>query len=317
VREASQFDLAEQKEQAGSLAQGAADVWNIAGKPGDFRVLEVEKKGELHARLIYAPPEKEEEQRLTRPGDPAAIEFLPVASRSGRLRFAVVLGRTGRYQLQLLARSPASYKMTLGDPSLPIATGREVAGTLPVGGTAFYSFHATPGQLLQAGLTTQSFVPLLRLYDAHGARVASSEDSDALVGRVTHMVLNEGIYRLQVSSVGDGGGGDFRQSLNDATVEEVTVGGRGKGTLQPGATDFRAFDGKEGQVVFLNIRSSSFEPSVSVRGPDGVVLAVDDKGSAAAGSLFALKLPKAGRYTIWISSRRGAGDYAVRLIDGD
>ena len=24
-----------------------------------------------------------------------------------------------------------------------------------------------------------------------------------------------------------------------------------------------------------------------------------------------------GRYTLWISSRRGAGDYTLRLIDGD
>ena len=48
-----------------------------------------------------------------------------------------------------------------------------------------------------------------------------------------------------------------------------------------------------------------------------MLLAADDKGSAATGSLLALKLPKTGRYTVWISSRRGAGDYTVRLIDGD
>ena len=46
--------------------------------------------------------------------------------------------------------------------------------------------------------------------------------------------------------------------MNDATVEELQVGGRGQGTLQPGAMDFWAFDGKEGQTVFLSVRSSSF-----------------------------------------------------------
>lgn len=69
--------------------------------------------------------------------------------------------------------------------------------------------------------------------------------------------------------------------------------------------------------MLLNVRSADFEPTVSLRGPDGVVLAADDKGHAATGSLLALKLPRAGRYTVWIASRRGAGNYSVRLIDGD
>jgi hypothetical protein len=103
-----------------------------------------------------------------------------------------------------------------------------------------------PGQLLQASLTSQKFVPLLRLYDAHGTLVSTSgDDADALVGRVTHMVVSGGTFRLQVSSIGDGGGGEFRQAIQEATVAELKVGERGRGTLQPGATDFRVFEGKE------------------------------------------------------------------------
>jgi hypothetical protein len=196
--------------------------------------------------------------------------------------------------------------------------GKDVEGDLPVGGSAFYSFRATPGQLLQAGLTSRKFVPVLRLYDARGALVAGSgEDGDGLAGRVTHMVTTGGLYRLQVSSAGDGGGGDYRQELKEAKVEELKIGDRATGTLRPGATDFRAFDGKEGQTVFLSVRSAAFEPVVSLRGPDGVLLTADNKGNAATGSLTALKLPRTGRYTVWISSRRGAGEYTVRLIDGD
>ena len=116
-----------------------------------------------------------------------------------------------------------------------------------------------------------------------------------------------GSSRLQISSAGDGG----------AYRLELKVGERGKGMLLSGATDFRAFEGQEGQTAFLSVRSTAFEPAVSLRGPDGVILAADDTGSAATGSLLALKLPKTGRYTAWIASRRGAGEYAVRLIDGD
>src|SRR5207249_6926595 len=134
---------------------------------------------------------------------------------------------------------------------------------------AFYSFQAAPGQLFQAGLASQKFVPLLRLYDGQGTLVAGSgDDADALEGRITHMVVKPGLYRLQVSSLGDGGGGDYRLALTETKLKELLVGGRGQGTVQPGAMDFWAFAGKEGQTVFLNVRSSTFEPSVSLRIPD-------------------------------------------------
>ena len=112
---------------------------------------------------------------------------------------------------------------------------------------------------------------------------------------------------MQVSSLGDGGGGDFRLALKETKLKELQVGGRGQGTVQPGATDFWAFAGKEGQTVFLSVRSAAFEPAVSVRSPDGVLLAADNKGNAATGSLFALKLPKTGRYTVvdLVASRGG------------
>ena len=131
--------------------------------------------------------------------------------------------------------------------------------------------------------------------------------------------MSSSVYRLQVSSLGDGGGGggDFRQALKETQTQGIASGRAGQGTVQPGATDFWAFSGKEGQTVFLNVRSSAFEPTVGESSPGGVPLASDDKGSAAMGSLIALKLPKTGRYTAWISSRHGAGDFTVRLVDGD
>ncbi len=318
VREARRQDLAEGKDPAGALQPGEMDVLSFQGKPGEFRVLEVEKKGDVLARLVYAPQETKSEQRIARPGDRPEIEFLPVASRGGRLRYAVVLGREGRYQLQLLAATTASYNLTVRDPSVPVARGKDVDGILPVGGAAFYSFRAVPGQILRAGLASEKFVPVLRLYDAHGSLVAGSSDAaDGPEARLTHTVVSEGVYRLQVSSLGDGGGGEFRLGLTETKPKVLQVGGRGPGTVRPGETEFWAFDGKEGQTVFLSVRSAAIDSAVSVRSPDGVLLAADDRGGAATGSLFALKLPKTGRYTVWVSSRRGAGDYTVRLIDGD
>ncbi|OWK38897.1 hypothetical protein [Fimbriiglobus ruber] len=318
IREARRFDLTEGKEQAGTLQPGELAVWSFPEKPGAFRVIEIEKKGEVLSRLIPAPAHKSQEQRIATSGSRPELTFLPVASRSGRVRYAPVFGADGRYQLQLLAQTAVTYKLTIRDPSEPIAQGKEVDGTLPVNGTAFYTFKATPGQLFRASLASRTFVPVLRLFDSQGNQVANSgDDGDALEGHISHMVVTEGLYRLQVASLGDGGGGDFRLALKETKLKELQVGGRGQGTIQPGSVDFWAFEGKEGQTVFLSVRSAVFEPAVSLRSPDGVPLAGENKGNAATGSLMAIKLPKSGRYTIWVAPQRGAGDYSARLIDGD
>jgi hypothetical protein len=318
VRAARRENLVEGKDLAGSLQQGELAVWSFPGKPGAFRLLEVEKKGAVLARLLHAPLEKPGAQPIARPGDRPEVALLPVSSRGGRVRFAAILGREGRYQLQLLAQTPAVYKLAARDPSVAIERGTEVQGNLPVGGAAFYSFQASPGQLFQASLAAQQFVPVLRLYDQHGSLVGDSgDDADGLEGRLTHMVVAEGLYRLHVASLGDGGGGAFHLALREAKLTELQLGGRGQGAVQPGATDFWAFTGKEGQTVFLSVRAAAFEPAVSLRSPDGVLLAADNKGQVATGSLLALTLPRTGRYTVGIAARRGAGEYTVRLLDGD
>jgi hypothetical protein len=318
VRDARRQDLDAGKAASSQLKQGEMDVWSFHGKPGDFRLLEVEKKGELASRLIFAPLDKKEENRLAKAGERPAIQFLPAASLGGHLRYAVLLGRKGRYQLQLVAETPASYKLKAADPTVPIDRDHEVGGNLSLGGAAYYSFKASPGQLIHASLGSRKFVPLLGLYDSHGNLIKKNDDStDDLESRITHMVVEEGLYRLRVSSLGDGGGGEFSLALRETKPKEVEVGGRGQGTLQPGRTDFWAFSGKEGKSVFLNVRSAVCAPVTSVRSPDGVELVSEDHGSFELGSLLAIKLPKTGRYTVRISSARGAGDYTVRLIDGD
>ena len=169
----------------------------------------------------------------------------------------------------------------MAGPAVPIGQDQEASGSLPVGGTAFYSFRASPGDPLHADLGSQKFVPLLRLYDVRGNLVDKNDaDTDDLESRITHMVVQAGLYRLQVSSLGDGGGGDFRLALRQTKLKELAVGGRGQGTLQPSSTDFWAFAGKEGQTIFLSVRSPVCDPVASLRSPDGVELASDDHGGA-------------------------------------
>ncbi len=317
VHPARHRDLVEGQSLKAQIKQNEIDVWSFQGNPGDFRVLEVEKQGELASRLIFAPLQTKVGNQIAGAGDLPVIQFLPVASRGNHLRFAALLGREGRYQLQLLANTPANYQVKLSDPTGPIDRNREAKDRLPIGASAFFSFQASAGQLVQANLRSPSFAPFLRLYDVRGNLVAMNDDSTNQASQITYMVREAGLYRIQVSSIGDGGGGEFRLGLQDKQLRELAIGDRGKGTLQPNATDFWAFTGKEGQTVILSVRSTTCQPALSLHSPDGVRLAGNDNAGMATDVLLSARLPKTGRYTLWISTQRGAGDYAVRLIDGD
>src|SRR5207249_913312 len=106
---------------------------------------------------IFAPLQKKTPQ-IGRAGDLPELQLKPVASRGSHLRYAALVGRGDRYQLHLLAQTSMSYTLKLRDPSVPIPFGQETAGNLPVGGSAFYSFQASPGQLVQASLHSQKFI---------------------------------------------------------------------------------------------------------------------------------------------------------------
>jgi hypothetical protein len=174
------------------------DVWSFEGKPGDFRLVTVEQQGQLDARLIYAPREEKDVERIAGRSELPEIAFLPVASKGRFLRFAALLGRQGRYQLQLATESTASYSLEMRDPTVPIAAGQDLSAALPVGGSAFYGFRAAPGQLLSASLTSDEFDPTLSLYDGRGDLIATNDDADGdLDSLITRMMAEEGSYRLE------------------------------------------------------------------------------------------------------------------------
>jgi hypothetical protein len=133
IRESHQRTLDEGKKLNVGLDQREMDVWSFEGEPGEFRLLEVNTKGQLLSRLIYAPRKKKDLQRITRARSRPEIQFMPVGSKGGRLRIAAVLGRRGRYQLhpswrRLLRPTTCTWEIP---PSLSI-TGKNSMEAFPL-----------------------------------------------------------------------------------------------------------------------------------------------------------------------------------------
>jgi hypothetical protein len=208
----------------------------------------------------------------------------------------------------------------MGDPATPISRELPLKGNLPVAATEFYSFTAAPGQVINAQVSSKTFVPLLRLFDARGTLLFTSDgrtNGDELESSISHIITREGLYRLQGSSVGDGGGGDYRIALRETKLKELAFGTREHGVIYAGSPKYWTFAGKEGQTVLLLARSEVCELEASLLSPDGVELAGESHGNPELGTLLASKLPKTGRYTVAIKSRRVDGEYSLRLFDGD
>jgi hypothetical protein len=317
VRAAVEKTLALGEPAAGRLEQQEMHIFTFQGREGEFRLVEIKREGDIVGRLIHAPVDRENRLRISSPGRPA-IQDLRTVDKGQLQQFAVMLGRDDRYQVQLISPREGSYLVTMSEPTIPINVDDRSARTLAVGGASYYRFKGTPGQLVIARLTSAQFDPFLQLYDSHGQLVADNDDGDGGIGsRIAYVVMKEQVFHLHVTSLGNGGGGDFELALSEKKPNPLVLGESSQGTLEAGATDHWSFDGKQGQTVFFNVRSTHFDPYVTVQDPDGVILGQDDNGGVDTDSLLALRLPRDGRYTVWVRSQRGQGAYLIRPVNGD
>lgn len=320
VRLADQRELPLEKQVEGKLAAGETVVWNLAGKPGDFRLIQVEKEGRMLAQFVGEHQEESVESAelaFGSSGESQDPRFVPLCNRNGRIHYAVVLQHEGKHQLQLLATTAAKYQILARDPSQPLAVEKTIAGKLPVAGAEFFTFAGIAGRRFQVRATSDHFVPVLTLFNARGELLGTSNESNENSAELSLLVLTSGACRLKVSSVGDGGGGNFQLSLTEPKVQEIAIGERATGTLAAGGTDYWSFTGKEGQTVFISARSLAFTPQLLLRNPDGLPLNTESVSNTAIGGLLAVKLAKAGRYTLAITSPQEGGTFSLRVIDGE
>ena len=80
-RAARQVDLPWPGELGRKLERGAMDVISFAGKPGDFRMVALQRSGQLSARLIFAPLEKADAEGAALDAAGPEIRLLPVSSK--------------------------------------------------------------------------------------------------------------------------------------------------------------------------------------------------------------------------------------------
>ncbi len=300
---------------ARKLTAGGVDIWTFQGTEGDFIRLRAEAEGTgVDAQLAYIPaPNSDDESD----GQEATTLFEGGAKTEGEL--VALLRKTGTYELTLAQPLGLETDYTL--TSTKNVRGWEqkapLAETLTLGGMDYYSLEGKAGELLRIEGLSEQFDIELELYNLRGEKLTSNDDGGKGRNALMTVLLSQSAkYLLKVSCYGNGGSGAYQLRRAPDPVRPLKLGERGSGTLSTDGTEIWSFTGKPSQALILSVRATDFSSSVRIFGSDGIELAARDQGDSTS-TLFALTLPLDGTYTIWVSSKSGAGKYTVRLIEAD
>lgn len=292
------------------------DQWIVDGTIGAFRTLEV-AGDRLDVRVTTVAGEIVEPIALERRPE---LTWLPSHSKGVMRRFALVFGRDRAFRVQVHCTAPdaSRYTISFGDPSIALEPGKAAERRLPVGGAEFFTYRVRPGQLLRLECHSTAFDPLLRLTASDGTAVGENDDGGGnLSSRFEWLVRSADLQRFQVTSVGDGGGGDYRLTLTELPVPDLAIGVASRGDTGAGTAAYWHLRGKKDQTLFVSARSVAADVAVALFDPDGVEIGRDEDSGADRDALFGVKLARAGEYTLVVTSRGGRGEYVVQAMDPD
>ncbi len=133
------------------------------------------------------------------------------------------------------------------------------------------------------------------------------------MGSTSYQPGESGTYQLEVaitSPTAAGTGGEEAVERHTGRLET------GDATLPTGEfVDSFEFEGREGEFVVVDLRSTAFDPWLEVRPPEGDTFVNDDHEGDSTRSLLALTLPRTGTYTAFVTTYRAgdAGGYDLAI----
>jgi hypothetical protein len=234
--------------------------------------------------------------------------------------------RSGTYRLTVQQETGA-----FADPgkATPIQAGETKEGRLETGDAVGsrgpedrWTFQGRAGEMVRLDAVASDFDAYLVLRGAEAVVDSNDDGGDGTSARILTVLPSTGIYTAVVSAFSEGRSAG-RYSLALATfaapadpgrTARVAVGQRLAGRLERGdqtredgsPQDTWEFDGRAGQDVTIELRSSAFDPYLELRDPAGAVVAENDDGlGEGTDSFISARLPRAGRYRIVV---RGYGD---------
>jgi hypothetical protein len=192
----------------------------------------------------------------------------------------------------------------------------ELRSKLQVGNTDYWAFDAKVGDVMTLSSSTVSFSQQLVLHDPD---LQSLWDLQAVPDQTTLsgllIVTKPGRYLTAISSLGDGGGGDYTVSRTVFASKEFGKGKPAQGQIAEGEVQVWKFTVPANDPLLLKWKSSNWGYSISVYLEDGArsslpLTAIDDTSRYGI-----LKVDKPTTYLIVLTGTRGGGQYSIEVTD--
>ncbi|MBK8980095.1 MAG: hypothetical protein IPM29_29700 [Planctomycetes bacterium] len=238
--------------------------------------------------------------------------------KGGQLRHYLFARRDGDIELRLRNREgrAAAYGVVVVTETASITPGQPIAATLGRGEGALYRLDADSGQWLRLSLSSTSFDGRLDLWGPDGVVLVALDDAGPLDRNPRHELLVDraGTYRLLAWSHGGAGSGGYELRVDALPVPELAAGGRLETRVVAGGTSYAHLQLTAGQAIWLSVRSADFDAGLTVLDPTGRQHLSAEAGGLGGDVLAACRAEVAGRYTLLVHSRSGAGVAEVRAV---
>jgi trimeric autotransporter adhesin len=193
-----------------------------------------------------------------------------------------------------------------------------------------WTFSAAGGDriVIRAGEIAQTNTLNVRLTLLNPDGVQVALDSDALSAEIAVTATNTGIFTLNVDDVGADATGIYRLTLAKSPgaifVAEGDEGGAltngylHTGSLPIGDLDVWSFEANSGDRIVVRMGTggvTSFEPSVRLYGPNGVLLDSTAGGNQVFSAEVSATATNSGSFTVVVGEAQGttSGDYRLTL----
>ena len=234
--------------------------------------------------------------------------------------------RSGAYRLTVLQETG---EFAEPGTATPIQAGETKEGRLETGDAVGsrgpedrWTFQGRAGEVVRLDAVAADFDVYLVLRGAEAVVDSNDDGGDGTNARILTVLPATGIYTAVVSAYSEGrSAGRYTLTLAITAAPaapgrpaRIALGQRLAGRLERGdqtredgsLQDTWDFDGRAGQDVTLELRSSAFDTYLELRDPAGAVVAENDDGlGEGTDSFIAARLPRAGRYRVIV---RGYGD---------
>ncbi len=207
-------------------------------------------------------------------GDDPAFDSLPGRARDSRV--AVVRAkRNAKLWIASdgLGDGGKSFTMRVRPAAASFVEDRPNAGKLKVAKYDYWSFDAKAGDVMSFTTATQGFDQVVIVRDPDLNEIRRSElPVDQTTDSWKMVVQKPGPYLVQLSSIGDGGGGDYSLNRSVLHAAEFTRAAPAKGEIGNGQVQIWRFTATPKEPVFVHWSSTNWSYDVSI---------YDDKGQAA------------------------------------